>query len=234
MKRDYYLLVLNKIWSDNEKSFSVSKKILSKLIFAKEKVQQNFNVNWDFNPPAAPWYGGFYERLIRSVKDSLSMAEIKKHSIESFRTLLIEIQGVINDRPLFRSTDGTFITPYHLIFGNGRSSLFSSTNIVSPEHDKLSVLYEKLVGNIKKFWLTWRNNYLTELKNFGFEKGVLPKIGDLAYIKTEQKRQDWPIVEILELNQTGRSAKVMDVLNGKTYLRSVRCLIPLEAENVVN
>nr|XP_046914071.1 uncharacterized protein LOC124494845 [Dermatophagoides farinae] len=65
-----------KIWSDNEKSFSTSKKILSKLFFAKKKVQHNYNVNWDFNPPAAPWYGGFYERLIRSVKDSLSVVVI--------------------------------------------------------------------------------------------------------------------------------------------------------------
>ena len=223
-----------KIWSDNEKSFSTSKKILSKLFFAKKKVQHNYNVNWDFNPPAAPWYGGFYERLIRSVKDSLSVVVIKGHSQESFRTLLAEIQGVINDRPLFRSSDGTFVTPYHLIFGNERSTLFSSVNIVNFEHDKLTLLYEKLVGNIKKFWEIWSSSYLTELKNFRSEKGITPRVGDLAFFKAEQRRQDWPVVEILELNETGRVAKILDISNEKTYHRSIRCLVPLEGENVVN
>ncbi|XP_046914406.1 uncharacterized protein LOC124495120 [Dermatophagoides farinae] len=223
-----------KIWSDNEKSFSTSKKILLKFIFAKKKVQQNYNVNWEFNPPAAPWYGGFYERLIRSVKESLSVVVVKKHSQESFRTLLTEIQGVINDRPLFRSSDGTFVTPYHLIFGNKRSTLFSSVSIVDSEHDRLSLLYEKLVGNIREFWETWRNNYLTELKNFGSKNGITPRIGDLAFLKNDQRRQDWPIVEILELNKTGKTAKILDISNGKTYCRSIRCLVPLEGDNVIN
>ncbi|KAH9529221.1 hypothetical protein DERF_003115 [Dermatophagoides farinae] len=176
----------------------------------------------------------FYERLIRSVKESLSAVVIKGHSQESFRTLLAEIQGVINDRPLFRSSDGTFVTPYHLIFGNERSTLFSSVNIVNFEHDKLTLLYEKLVGNIKKFWEIWSSSYLTELKNFRSEKGITPRVGDLAFFKAEQRRQDWPVVEILELNETGRVAKILDISNEKTYHRSIRCLVPLEGENVVN
>ncbi|KAH9510616.1 hypothetical protein DERF_009136 [Dermatophagoides farinae] len=57
-------------------------------------------------------------------------------------------------------------------------------------------------------------NYLTELKNFGSKNGITPRIGDLA-LKNDQRRQDWPIVEILELNKTGKTAKILDISNGK-------------------
>ena len=50
------------IISDNGKNF-VSK--------SSQNFISNLNVRWHFNLPLALWHGGFFERLVRSVKDLL-------------------------------------------------------------------------------------------------------------------------------------------------------------------
>ena len=53
---------LDNIISDNGKNF-VSKD--------SQNFISNLNVRWHFNLPLAPWHGGFFERLIRNVKNLL-------------------------------------------------------------------------------------------------------------------------------------------------------------------
>jgi len=49
----------------------------------------------------APWQGGYYERLVGMVKRSLRKVAGRKHfTLEQFSTLLIEIEAVLNSRPL--------------------------------------------------------------------------------------------------------------------------------------
>ena len=60
-------------------------------------------ISWKYNPPHANNFGGVWERLIRSKRVILdSILSTLGHSLndESFRTLLVEIEAVLNSRPL--------------------------------------------------------------------------------------------------------------------------------------
>ena len=69
-----------------------------------EEVQRyltNNKVTWKFIVERAPWWGGFYERLVKSAKSVLKEV-IGRTSLnfEELRTLLIEVESVLNARPL--------------------------------------------------------------------------------------------------------------------------------------
>ena len=111
--------------SDNFKTFksSVVKKFMLRL-----GVQQKFTL------PASPWWGGFYERLVRSVKMLLKkMLEKSLSSYEKLETVLLKIESVINGRPLaFLSEDDLCdaFTPTHLMYGR---NIRTKINAAVPE-----------------------------------------------------------------------------------------------------
>ena len=61
------------------------------------------NITWKFNPPSASHMGGVWERHIRSVRSVLSnlLKEFgERLDDESFRTLMCEVEAIVNSRPL--------------------------------------------------------------------------------------------------------------------------------------
>ena len=51
----------------------------------------------------APWWGGFWERMVRSVKDLLRKTIWRKSlDFEEMQTVLAEVEAAINMRPLVR------------------------------------------------------------------------------------------------------------------------------------
>jgi len=83
--------------------------------------------------PASPWWGGFYERLVRSVK--LSLRKVLGRSLlsyEELQTILCEIELVINNRPLAYQSDDDInrtLTPWHLLHGRNNNNLIKSAGI---------------------------------------------------------------------------------------------------------
>ena len=86
----------SKMLSDNAKTFKAAGKEVKKLIHGEE-VQQyltNRQVSWEYIVERAPWWGGFWERLVCSVKNCL-----KKHmgrsslTFEDLQTVLVEIES---------------------------------------------------------------------------------------------------------------------------------------------
>ena len=60
------------IYSDNGKNFIGAANLLGNLDFRKiVKTANNMKIQWIFNPPSAAWWGGWWERLIRIMKDLL-------------------------------------------------------------------------------------------------------------------------------------------------------------------
>ena len=93
----------------------------------------NLVIKWQFNPPASPWWGGVFERLIRSVKRCLRKVLLTaKLTYEEFLTILYEIEIILNNRPLtftYENPSDEMLTPNHLLFGP-RLNLFSSNEVI--------------------------------------------------------------------------------------------------------
>ena len=73
----------------------------------QEIISKEFNANWlikwNRNPPAASHMGGVWERQIRTTRSILSsMIRDYGHTLsdESLRTLMAEVECIINSRPL--------------------------------------------------------------------------------------------------------------------------------------
>lgn len=89
--------------SDNGKAFEAAAKVIKDVISSPE-VQQYFEgigIDWRFNVLKAPWWGGLFERLVRSTKRCLRKALGQaKLSQDELLTVLIKIEMVLNSRPL--------------------------------------------------------------------------------------------------------------------------------------
>ena len=58
------------------------------------------NISWKFNPPYASHMGGMWEQVIRSIRKILT-ALLGQQLVneEMLRTLMAEVQGILNSRP---------------------------------------------------------------------------------------------------------------------------------------
>lgn len=68
----------------------------------------------------APWWGGFFERLVKSVKRCLKkVVRNARLTYEELLTVLIEVEGVLYSRPLSYVYDDDLepLTPSQLVIG---------------------------------------------------------------------------------------------------------------------
>ena len=119
------------LFSDNAKTFKAASKDIVKIARSAEvtKFLNSCRVSWKFIVEKAPWWGGFWERLIRSIKRSLKKSigrgTLNYHELN---TILIEVEAIINLRPLTYVLDdqggiSDILTPSHLINGRRISTM---------------------------------------------------------------------------------------------------------------
>ena len=164
-------------------------------------------ITWHFGSAEAPWRNSGVERLIKSVKTALKpVLGRTKVTKTHLHTLLVEIEGILNDRPLVASSederDAPAITPSLLCGGRLLKNLpfdrYPATEISSLE--KKVIFRNQLVT---KFWNKWLHSYLNSLQ-------VLPKwrAKDSRVISTDQIviiREDntpkgkWKLARIIEV-----------------------------------
>ncbi|XP_015767737.1 PREDICTED: uncharacterized protein LOC107346459 [Acropora digitifera] len=117
------------IISDNAKTFKASAKVVKRLCDNEEvraHLQSN-RIDWRFILERAPWWGGFYERMIGTVKRCLrKVLGNAKLNADELVTVLTEIEATLNSRPLTYEYDevgAEMLTPSHLIYGRRLLSL---------------------------------------------------------------------------------------------------------------
>ena len=113
---------------------------------------------WIFNPPAAPWFGGAWESLIKSTKRAMKaiMGNVVPVD-EVFLTVVaeVELESLLNSCPLVyggsstSATDVSFLTPNHFLQGRASSNL-TPGEFVQRDMSLLYVVDEDIVN----FWLT--------------------------------------------------------------------------------
>nr|CDJ82006.1 Integrase domain containing protein [Haemonchus contortus] len=95
------------ITSDSATNFVLGEEILSSTIFpvtndisfAQSMAEKG--IVWKTNTPYAPWQGAIYERLMKSIKQCIyKVMQRTVPTQEVLETLLVEIEGTINSRPL--------------------------------------------------------------------------------------------------------------------------------------
>ena len=113
------------------------------------------SIKWTFNPPAAPHFGGVWERLVKSCKDALYNV-LGKQSLneDRLRTVLCVVEQLMNNQPLTLtdvSGDVTDLQPLkqnHFLIGqfsiNWPNALLSGTTAESCSEINIAsyLLYE--------------------------------------------------------------------------------------------
>ncbi|KFD46219.1 hypothetical protein M513_12919, partial [Trichuris suis] len=93
-------------------------------------------IKWHFNPPAAPHFGGAWERLIRSAKLAMQTTlHGQRITDEVLHTVVVETENVLNSRPLTRvrdePEDGDALTPNHFLLGRPHSNM--PLDLITPQ-----------------------------------------------------------------------------------------------------
>ena len=103
-------------------------------------MRRTLNIKWKFNIEGAPWTGGFFEKLIRSVKRCLNkILGNTRLDYEQMLTFIKKIEIALNNRPItYLYTENNLIepvTPNKRLFG--RNLLYTNTEISMPKQMKL-------------------------------------------------------------------------------------------------
>ncbi|XP_055924398.1 uncharacterized protein LOC129956503 [Argiope bruennichi] len=90
------------IYCDNGSNFVGAANYLKQLDWNRiQKYGAINSIGWKFNPPTAAWWGGWWERLIRILKDLLKkVLGQARLNYEEMITVLADCERVINSRPL--------------------------------------------------------------------------------------------------------------------------------------
>ncbi|KRZ11249.1 hypothetical protein T11_1034 [Trichinella zimbabwensis] len=98
--------------SDNFQTFHQAGRFLQSVFEALnwKAVQQQLateHIRWAFFTERAPWCGGYWERMVRSVKVPLRKTVGRSLLIfDELQTVLCEVEARINDRPLTLVSSG--------------------------------------------------------------------------------------------------------------------------------
>lgn len=239
--------------SDNGTTFKASAKII-KSILSHPEVQHllsEINLKWIFNVERAPWWGGFFERMIQLLKRCLrKLIGRAKLSYEELLTSVSEVELILNSRPLTYTsatdleeplTPSHLLTrrrllslPDHLCYGNSEEDYHPDSSRVT-----LNKRMKYLDTILKHFWSRWKREYLVELReNHRQFKGKKPdhvSVGDVVIIHDETPRGMWRL-GIIEKELKGKDQEtrgvVVRVKSGRgpsSFLkRPIQRLYPLE------
>ncbi|GBN74693.1 hypothetical protein AVEN_206945-1, partial [Araneus ventricosus] len=236
------------IYSDNAKTFKRADKELKYLYkLCKDENVSRFIVNngitWKFIVEGAPWWGGFWERLVRSVKTCLKRI-LGKSSLtyEELYTVLVEIEAVINSRPITylysNVNEPDPLSPSHFLTGSKLTVLPSPNTVPKSSKCDLIKRWKHRLILLDHFWKRFYKEYLLELRSAMFSK--IPKnsgqfkINDVVLIKEDNvKRCNWKLGRIKTLFP-GRDGKIrsceIQVANG-TLRRPIERLYNLEVQD---
>ena len=119
---------LDTIIIDNGTNFVGAKREFAEYVAAwnKEGIAEHLiqrGIRWKFNPPAAPHFGGVWERLVRSCNKAMYAVLVNRSVTEDvLSTTMFIVEQTLNERPLTPVSsdvnDLEALTPNHFLLGN--------------------------------------------------------------------------------------------------------------------
>lgn len=190
---------------------------------------------WNFIPERSPSWGGWWERLIQVVKRSLKKTIGRTFlTFTELHTVLIEIEGAINERPLTYVSDEVEsvspLTPAHFLhIHQPLGAPWTADTQVTLGRRWRYVC--KVAEDLKS---RWRLEYLPTLRRWRglFTSGSHPKVGDVVLV-SEGPKGSWPLARVMSLHpgRDGIVRMVTILLRGRLTRRLTRMLFPLECSS---
>ncbi len=155
---------------------------------------------------------------------------------EVLRTVLVEIDGILNSKPLCYTSldvaDPDPVTPNMLLMGRPDSSL---PQVIYPESELLSKRrwrHSQILSD--QFWKRFLRNYLPELQvrqKWQREAENLQPGTVVMIVDHQLPRAQWPVGQVTKVfpREDGRARTAEVEVKKKAYLRPVTRLISLPA-----
>lgn len=163
-------------------------------------------IQWFFNPPSAPHFGGVWERLVKSAKKALKITlNGQLVNDETLLTLMAEIESLLIIRPLTHVSvdpqDLEAITPNHFLIGR------NSPNVPPDVFDERDLNSRKRWRQAQTltdhFWRRWLREYvpaLTERRKWRTRSQTDAQIGDLVLVVEDNlPRGRWNLGRIVKI-----------------------------------
>ena len=202
------------IRSDNGSKFIGASTELKRAFSEKDKKKINdFLIElgrewliWKHNPPTASNMGGVWERFrsARSILAALPKQHGESLNDESLRTLLVEVEGIMNSRPITCDNIGDVNSTVSL---NSMQLLSMKTNIVMPppgifqKEDMYCRKYWRRVQHVcNEFWTRWKKDVFATLQSR--QKWNCPKrnfqVRDVVLVRDDSMRNKWPMARVIK------------------------------------
>ena len=218
---------------------------------------QNFmrylRIKWNFILEKSPWWDGFYERMVRSIKNTLKkVVGVSSLDYEQLNTVLVEIENVINSRPLSYMNDENLdenLTPYPLIYGRNIATNKLSLLKIATDGESLRLNCKKINIILKHFVKRFTNEYLSSLhERYTYRTGKKVEdcrlyVGDIVLLREEfvprmkwRKRKVLKLIRGIDNKVRGAELLVYNKNSEKTskIKRPLQLIVPLEIDSLGN
>ena len=238
------------IYSDNAKTFKSAEKEIRECytMLNSPKFQEFISeqlIQWKYICPISPWWGGYWERLMKTIKIPLRKVLGKSFlSADEMYTVLTEVEAMVNSRPLCAVNDEpdcqNYLTPANFLTGKPLINLplhplHGKEAYTTASRKQLNILMMNQEKSLRSIWKMWREEYIRSL-------GVCPDIRNNVPIKENDlvmvsdnstPRCTWSIGRIAELIQ-GRDGRIRSVIvknKGKLRTRPIQMISQLEVSD---
>ena len=220
------------IISDNGTSFVALAKALKKT-----------SLSWSTIVEAAPWWNGFTERMVGTVKRAAKKTCGRRAlSKDELSTVMSQLEAAINRRPLMVDENGATITPAHFLFGATPPPLLQGPTHEPTASDPTEALNK--LSRIRRqvsqdLWRRWTRDYLSSLRQWRrrpTNKDVSVKVGDVVLVEPPEGshvgRDKWRLAVIQRLieDSGGVSRAAFIRLGSRTTRRPLSKLVALEVD----
>ncbi|XP_031352596.1 uncharacterized protein LOC116177688 [Photinus pyralis] len=237
----------SKIYCDNGGTFVGSNLELNKLYDrAKSHGNQiidyaaNEGIEFKFIPSYSPVFGGLWEAGVKSTKFHLKRIAGKALlTYEQLNTIVVEIEGILNSRPITQITndpsDLSYLTPAHFLIGVPITSYPQPDLTLIPEN---RVNYwQRCIKMQQQFWEKWHKSYLTMLQNRPKWQQNRPNLQENMLVVLKEDNIPplyWPMGRITKIIYgKDQKVRVVEVKTQKgTYLRTLSKVAVLPINNL--